>query len=145
MAAVLLLNVFGARTWLAENLRTRQGTGVADGPAVRRGADGAIMVDGTHLTPYYDGHFVTIGQIRALQKQGKAQTSITDFEFACLGADVYVDSHAQIDEWVASMRPRMIARVARTRAAKAAGDPHPFGTGDPCADAPKTLPAFSHA
>ncbi len=145
IAAVLLFDVYGARSWgVGEAARltgNASSDGIPDGPPVTRGALGAIVINPTRLTPYYAGHYLTTDQIRALQKRGLARLSMTDYEFACHGVDLYVDSTAQIAQWNASMLPRMKVRVARTMAARKAGSPTPYGTGDPCADVPP-LPVF---
>lgn len=99
------------------------GTALANGDAIWRQPDGSVAIDGQALRPVYQGHYITMNEVAALQKKGKAMGSVVNEELACQGITLYFDTGAEVDAYNKDFNARHPVTAA----------PTPRPTTDPCA------------
>jgi hypothetical protein len=116
------------------------GLAAAGGPGVFRLSDGAVEVDGQHLTPSYYGQAITLDRVRELNKQHKAMASVQNVEAGCHGVVLYFDTQAEADAYGHDFSTRLKAMRAKE---KADGTLAAHLAGDPCADWKAPLPTFT--
>ena len=99
---------------------------ITPGPARPHRARRWIIVgaiDGRALRPVYQGHYLTMNEVAALQKKGKAMGSVVNEELACQGITLYFDTGAEVDAYNKDFNARHPVTAA----------PTPRPTTDPCA------------
>ena len=92
------------------------GTAVAASQGVFRDVEGNIGIDGSVLSPAYQGKLFTVEEIEQLELQGKARFSVNNPELACQGISLYFDTEAERQAYLTEAEPRLQAAHAATRA-----------------------------
>lgn len=99
------------------------GAALANGDAIWRQPNGAVAIDGRALRPVYQGRYVSLDEVAALQKRGKAMGSAVNEELACQGITLYFDTEAELNAYNKDFDTRHPLTAA----------PTPAPTTDPCA------------